>query len=482
MSLFDSDGIAVTLADMLHVEDSPELLALRCPRTDIPVWSIMRVAFLRLMMGDLLFNTGSLAPPVQARSLRTAGTLCRALLHNARVGRHLRSDILINTDAIGDTLREGRWYNRYADPFGDLPSGQAVVLTDMFEWEWHEPRHNDRIVYHAPIQVAAALAGRWGRHSTATRLAETATALVSERARSAIGWEMDDARRAAFVTWATHKIAGLAMRYDAYRRLLKRVQPKLLLGLAGCYGGHAPLIAAAKDAGVVTAEFQHGAISAGHDAYNFAPTIFATEAYRRTLPDYLLTYGPWWSAQVHAPVDCIEIGYPARAEKLLGIGPVPTTRRKVLILSDGIEFDLYLNLAREIATAMQGGELQVVLRPHPLERSSVVRRYGERVDDVAIDAEPDIYTSFASAHSLVSEVSTGLFEAVGLVDRIVLLNTAKARFAYPEHPFAKAQTAQEVVDFVCGRGSSLPSIDASDLWTRDWHGRYQCFLAEKVKL
>ncbi len=484
MSLFDAGkaSAAITLADLLMIENTPELLALRCSRTDIPVWPILRIAFLRQIMGDMLFGSGTTAPPLERSSWRASGILARAILQDATsiFRRKLRSDMLIHTDAIGDEVRGGRWFNRYADPFGDLPSGQAVVLTDMFAWQWHQPRHNKRVFHHAPIQIGAALAARLPGNGASTKLAEAVTALACERADALLGWDMGAPRRAAFVAWAARKIGGLSFRYDAYRRLLDRVQPRLLLGLAGCYGAHAPLIAAARDRDVVTAEFQHGAISAGHDAYNFAPAVFTDEGYRRTLPQYLLTYGEWWNAQIHAPVECVTIGYPMRAEKVARMGVPGKDRRTVLVLADGIEFDLYVDLAHTLARAVAGTGLEVVLRPHPLERRSVVERYGQQVGEIRLDLVHDIYASFSTTHTIVSEVSTGLFEAVGLVDRIVLLNTVKARFAYPAHPFDTADTMQDVIDLISGEIPPSPAVAAHAVWAPEWSERYAWFLAEKV--
>lgn len=482
MSLFNAGkGVpAITLSDMLAVEDTPELLAFHCPETRIPVWPNIRAAFYRQIMADLLFATGSIAPPMQRLPWRAAGAFGHAVAHNARavLRGKLRADVIINTEAVGDELRDDRWFNRYVDPFGDLPSGQAVMMMDMFEWRLGTPRYNERIYHHAPIQAGAVLAARLSRKTAVRGLAQTVTALACDRAESLLGWRMRDEQRAAFTQWTARKLAGLPFRYRAYRRLMQRVRPRLLLGSSGCYGIHAPLIAAARDLGIVTAEYQHGVISAGHDAYNFAPAVFASDAYRRTLPQYLLTYGSWWAGQIAAPVECAAIGYPARAMKLDKMAPWRGNRRIVLVLGDGIEFELYLDLARAIAQVTERLGLEVALRPHPLERTNVLRLHGERVGGVRIDTTPDIYASFAQAHSVVSELSTGLFEAVGLVDRIVLLNTAKARFAFPEHPFAAANSAQEVIDLIQDESRSAPKVEEATLWAPDWQDNYLQFLAQ----
>jgi hypothetical protein len=491
MSLFDDDPAtpALTLQKLISIEDTPELLAPQCRRTEIPVWPNIRVAFLRKVMADRLFASGSIDPPTERRPLRAVRAFARSVAHNeaAMLRATLKSDLLLSTESIGDEERGGRWFNRYVDPFGDLPSGQAVVLTDMFDWTLNRPRHNERVYYHAPIQVAAAVAGRLPVDTETMRLAEATVDIACARAASLLNWDMGDERRAAFVTWAARKLAGLPLRYRAYRRLIRSVAPKLLIGSSGCYGIHAPLIAAARDLGVVTAEYQHGAISAGHDAYSFAPAIFASEAYRRTLPQYLLTYGCWWSGQVHAPIECVEVGNPAREERVQQLQRAKTPARTVLILGDGIEFDFYLDFARAIARGLseQGlsdKSLTVVLRPHPMERAAVVARHGLAVDGVEIDVTPDIYGSFAAAHTVISELSTGLFEAVGLGPRVAMLNTSKARFAFPEHPFVTVGSVEEAVAFIRRPADGGPDIAAQTLWATDWQANYRRFLTEKTTI
>ena len=49
----------------------------------------------------------------------------------------------------------------------------------------------------------------------------------------------------------------------------------------------------------------------------------------------------------------------------------------VLVLSDGIDFPLYLALAQGIAPAARSLGWRVVLRPHPLERTAVAAQYGD---------------------------------------------------------------------------------------------------------
>lgn len=482
MSLFTSSAAdSIGFDDVVRVEDTPEILEFRCAGTGMLIWPNVRLIFFRTIMGDLLYSSGSLELPVSRDPRQAVGALARAIASNARaaINNGMRSDLFFNTEAIGDEWTGMEWYNRYVDPFVDVAGGEGTILLDMFEWNWREPRHNKQNYYHAPIQALSSLHAR-RPSATARAQAAAMVALLAQRAKDLLGWEMGEAQRGTVTTKFAAKIATLPFRYRAYRKLLKRVRPKVLVGSSGCYGIHAPLLMAAHDLGIVTAEYQHGAISEGHDAYNFADTILESEDYRRILPQYLLTYGDWWGQHVGAPVEKVSIGYPARAFKLADRDSQPGKRNQILLLSDGVEFELYLDLARAIAAAVAGRGLEVVVRPHPNERSAVIAAYGGGVDGVSFDTSPDIYSAFLSAHSVISEVSTGLFEAVGLVERIVLIDSAKARFCYPDHPYAVARSVAEVVDIVTSADRGRPSVDADQLWAPDWRGNFCSFLSDKA--
>ena len=69
-------------------------------------------------------------------------------------------------------------------------------------------------------------------------------------------------------------------------------------------------------------------------------------------------------------------------------------------------------------------DYKVVFRPHPLERSRVFALPAGVAQGFKSTDEPDIYPSLARAEVVVAEVSTGLFEAVGLTRRIFVWNTA----------------------------------------------------------
>jgi hypothetical protein len=468
----------MSLADILKVEDSSELLDLSCPETGIPVWPQVRGWIIREIMGDLLFLNGAASDTRASRSpARGVVVLGRSIAHNFRLRRSLsvRSPVLVTTEAIADQSIEGCWFNRMADYFAELPGGQAVVLSDQHEWSWPFPRHNANTYLHAPLQVATSLPDRLFVPQRLRRLARDLCDSVAVRARDQLGWSIGETRRKAFECYVARKLATTPRRYRAYERLLDAVRPKILVASSACYGHIATLVAAANDKGIATSEFQHGAISEGHDGYNFASSIRADPRLQRVMPRHFLSYGDWWNERFNAPVAKRTIGYPDRARKLGGIVRSGAAATKVLVLSDGVELELYLQLARELQEGLASTGLSVVLRPHPLERSKALAL--SSTASVTIDESRDIYEAFVGAHTVISEVSTGLFEAVGLVERIIMLDTLKSRFGYPVHPFHAAAGFAEIAELIMG-GSAAPTVSEDELWQTDWQGRYFEFLEE----
>ena len=280
---------------------------------------------------------------------------------------------------------------------------------------------------------------------------------------------MHDARMLA------RKLARLPVMQHAYRRLLERVQPRLVLLEQACYGDFAPFNQVAREMGIRVAEPQHGMVSGGHDAYCYAPLLRESEAYRACLPHDFLGYGTWWNSQIDVPVQKWVIGNPHYSEQRRSMS-TQIAQTDILLLADGIEFSLYVALAQELAQLLRG-RYRIVLRPHPLERAEVYLRFPEgRVGDVLIDQNRDIYSSFASAHAVVGEVSTGLFEAQGIAGRVLLWETDKARFSYPQHPFSGFADAQALVEALVVPQSEISGVLAEEIWAPDWVGNYREYL------
>ena len=469
-----------SLAEILHIEDDADVVGRLCPSTGLPVWPQIRIAYLRAILSELVYGvelTGKSS--TRAPRSRMLVTLMRSFAHNAFV-RDARgpASICFFGDGIGNQWIDGKWFNRLSDHFIQVRPAETLAVEDHSEWNWPFPRHCRKVMFHAPIQAlnTAASYMRVGRGER--ELARALVARVNERAWHILKWAPSPARNAALVEMLARKTAMMPVQLGAYRRLFQRIRPRLVMVNSGCYGPAAMLMAAAREQGITTAEAQHGAISGGHDAYNFAPAVLRSEAYRNTLPDYFLSYGNWWSEQINAPVTKLAIGNPHRSARISLINARPKT--DLLVLSDGLDIERYLAVVRSIVPHAQEAGLRVVLRPHPLERTQAQALAQLPGQGFVLDQNADIYISFSSARVVVGEMSTGLFEAVGIADEICMWRTPRSVFSFPTHPFREFETVEELATILEQDQSELPRhVVPGEIWADQWQQRYNDFLLSK---
>jgi hypothetical protein len=478
----------ITLCDILQIEDISEILQIRCPDTGIPLWSTIRVPFLRLIMGDLLYGvpmSGSERALSIGSRIMQAVMISRSFAYNAFRFKTLNQQYSIMVMATGARLieRDGRYFNTLSDYFVTAVPESTFAVEGMSGSKWPFPRHNNIVLLHTPLRVEGALKGRLragGYRYSASALVD----LVSQRAKNKIGWDIGEGRRQWLEGYCTNGAASLLPRYLMYQSIFKRMKARLLIKEEACYGGadNATAILAARHLGMVTAEYQHGMASSGHDAYNYAPAVSNNHEYQQILPEYFLTYGSWWGEQINAPVKKITIGNPYRAETIDVSSSTLTRCRQILILGDGIDTNIYIELCDRLA-AVLGSAIKVVFRPHPLERARVWAKHPDGfMGEVRIDNQQDIYSSFRESEAVASEVSTGLFDAIGLIPKIFIWDTPKSRFAFPVQPFQGFSDADELARLVLDESAGRVSTQQLEsIWAPHWKRNYLDFIEQVVQ-
>lgn len=464
--------------DLLSIEDDPSILEFRCADTDLLLWPHIRISLFRMIITDRLFlPTLSSGAYTSVRATTKLATMARSASWNLTRRTQFQPQVCVVSNGIANQLADGKWFNRLVDHFAAASSVETLTLEDHFEWKWTFPRYNENVRFLAPLRAQQALIGRLGLRKKHYQQARGLIEIVRDRARRQLGWEMSGVRMNELVTDLARKIASMPEQYRACLKMLSRIRPRLLMIGSASYGGlYSTLIAAARQLGIPTAEYQHGAVSAGHDGYNFAPIVAGSDHFRRVVPDFFLCYGGWWTGQMNLPSQAVRIGNPHRDSRLASADNTDR-RNRVLILSDGMEFNSYLELARSVVRPAKKRGLEVFIRPHQLERTRVKLQFGNDFGDVRIDENPDVFTSLVQSEVVVSEISTGLFEAIGLANQICMWDTAKARFTYPNHPFQCFRTGEDLADLIeNSRGASVKE-DAAAFWEPNWQVNYRNFLA-----
>lgn len=463
------------LTDILQIEDSPELLSLLIPGTAIPAWTAVRTSFVRTIMSALLYGTaigsgGRVGAPHKIKRL------IGAVVHNLTQAVPC-ADICVMVTGWGTIIRGENAFDRLGGHFVNEEPHRSVLLDEQGAWAAAGPRGGRATVFASPLNSACGVRGRF--HAGSCRyVAETVVGLACDRAQRILHWRTPADTRERLIAAAARRMATVPFLIDRYERWFSERGVKLLLKEDGCFGHSAPIVFAARRAGARIAEFQHGVVSKGADAYNFAPAILNSKLYRATLPDSFLSYGAWWSAQINAPLQRIEIGNPHRSEMLVARSLMASDASEFLMLGDGVDTSAYLDLCARVAPIVARHGLRLIFRPHPFERERV--KSTGLPPGCMLDPGGDIYAALERAAVVASEGSTGLFEAVGIAANVWMWETPKSRFAFPKLPFRTFRDGDELDALLGTRDAAAEDAIGRDVWKCGWRENYRGFLATEL--
>lgn len=469
-----------TLQQLLVLEDDEALLQYSCPGTTLPAWPLIRTQFIRTLMSDLLYSSAPLNTTSAKRGLlQVTSYLARCQLHNWMHRNSFSAEICFFTTGLGNFSKNHVTHERLAGYFAGCYPQQSTLYQAQGDWTWWQNCHFEGIVHATPFNTYLHLMGRLRVTASERKLASAIIEHASRNTFNALGYQLATGQKDSLKLALARQLAAFPISANYHANWFARHNTRLMFKEGACYGARAiAIVHAARMAGVATAEYQHGAIAKGHDGYNVAPTLAASPLFRQTLPDYLLTYGNWWSQQTNMPVHKLAIGNPHLTESLKQFSAGTGPSKHVLVLGDGIETQLYLELAANIHTIVGKYGYSTLFRPHPLERERI--KTLAMPAGVVLDSNGDIYTSLQQVSAVVSELSTGLFEAVGLVDKVLLWETDKSRFAFPELPFSSFSSMQELEMLLsCDdvfSGGSPSTIQTHELWQPDWEANYRNFV------
>jgi hypothetical protein len=388
--------------------------------------------------------------------------------------------VLISTSGSRYQIRNNKHFNILSDFFFNAASERTIVL-ESFD-PGHSPRQRscNKLISNNPYNLLSGIFSKRYEKYTNSSIIEFVQYL-SAQAQICADVRLSDAETGWLYKYTIRECARSALLRQNYRVLFKKLGIRLLIIQCGCYGGSGAvsMISAARDLGVSVAEFQHGAITEGHDAYNFSDEILKSELFRRTLPDYLLTYGVAWNKRSNVTSKKIVIGNPLRDESRNSPERLLQNKCWITVLGDGIDTELSLDLCKKISE-LDCQNRVVNFRPHPLERE---RLKGRNLGQIQIDTNSNIYDTFGSTAILIGEVSTALYEAIGLVERIISWETRKSRFTDPNSPFEKSKlSTHEECSRVLNNDAGCVASNCQKLegeyWAGDWKSSYLAFLEQ----
>lgn len=344
-------------------------------------WDAVRYDVYRMAYAQVAgVPTPSPHPPSLAR--RCVGvarrTFRRLALYGAALGR--RHDVLVLR--APRQLRAGRPTDPALD--GLLPhlEGRALVV-DTFPDYYHLPRAR-------PQRLPA-------RHPAV--LARVAQALQDE-----LGVCGDAAALQALVA---QRLQAFEWALAAYRRLLARVKPRLVLLVQN--GMEKALFQAAHEAGIAVAEAQHGLIGHAHPGYSYPRSLRPGSLL--TVPDLFLTFSDYWSRACHYPAQhCEAVGNDHFHVKPL---PLPAGEGAVMAISADIYHAVLLRWLRPAAAALPARRFIYKLHPNQhTDFAAICQEFRDLPNVEVVDSSVSAPSLLPAVSHVVVVQSTVLQEAL----------------------------------------------------------------------
>lgn len=263
-------------------------------------------------------------------------------------------------------------------------------------------------------------------------------------------------------------------------KILKKIKPKIIFFRTGYYGGmNSYYIKWAKENGVKTAEFQHGALSKIHQAYNFGKAILNSEEYKKYTPDYFLTYGEYWSKQIIIPGKTYEIGNPHFHKSIKKYKNIKEEKNTIMVVSQGRLTKEFVEISKNLAVSFPSKKIFFKLHPGEVsfeERYKILYDY----ENVEVKKDGDIFELLAKSEKIVACYSTTIFEAIAFNKKIYILNNYLSNDFIPNKIGIRFNRINELIDLIKNNTEKTNDHNIEYYFNSNWKENYRKFIEEEV--
>ena len=448
------------------LEADGKILEFRLEDTKIPFYLFVR----NILLQSIIFKQFSLTNPHIKENPKSLKAILKYIYHTLKSNIFFspKKDIYIFSTEIVNKLENGKYINRLYDEFYKLFKDKTQIIEASHNKSYFTPK-KEKIFYSDIINILMVIFSKFAKKKPKdTKNIDD----FIEYLKSKNIFDNEVLNQSKEVLIKIVKREKIAM--FIYGLFFKIKKPKMILVNAGFYGDQSFLIHSAKQNCVKVAEYQHGYIGLGHHAYNYHKNIF--EAIKDYFPEYLLTYGKYWSSRVRVSVQKIEIGLPSLIKNTKQI---KNKKNIVLFISSGTKYKELNGLIENSYDSLKSMGYELILRPHPSEYPEIEKRYGTlSKKGIKIDIE-NLYDSLEKAKVVVGlEVSTVLFEAVCFTLSVYLVNSEYSRFYEPNSSFLSFENSVGLVEFIKNNAKIGYSYDY--FWEQNWEQNYTNFINRQL--
>lgn len=438
----------------------------------VPIWMMARQFLLYSIVSQ---NELGFTAPARTRKVERGIIRCavKSLIHNIRSGRELKNSKVVLYSTNRKTIVDGLYFNRYVDQFLEVfPEESFAIEQPMLDWSWPDPRYNTRVYYDILARISGEIKSK-AFYSKDRQQIQAMLKFFNVRMLHIFGRKIDD----DCLRYCERYIASIIINMRSLanwfaKKISKDTEVVIAVGAGFPYYYY--FNRKLREKGVLTVELQHGYISKYNIMYNYADKIVNDSRLSNGLPDYFFTYGKWWNKQFNCPVEKISIGNPYHNLCINNISKVVS--KDIVVIGISQNTHEYIMLTDKLQQALP--DKKVLFRPHPGEMSAAKEIILNNGFDVNIDTNDDIYTTLARASVILSEASTVLFEAIGLVDTIAVWRTEYSKAYLPIHPFEAFDSLDELLEIITEAKNDSSADSTAQIWEKDWRTNYIGFIKE----
>lgn len=452
---------------LLDIESDKKILEYRNADGD-PIWMYMRYAVLYDYLTPLFLNA-SIVHTSRSNGLNAFKYLAKATISNIKhkfIGLE-EFDILFYTISRGLTFEDG-FFNQYTDYFWQVDVDNCLTVEHSpLDWNWYKKRVNNNVIYNGPNLALVT------KFSTCSKEEEKTVSDLMEyirnRANQVLNVEFTEDECEQIIQYTIREMVRMRKHALWILKLAKKTNSKLVVISGGTYSRYYPINKILKENGIKTADLQHGYITSSNIVYNYSPAIIECKDIIDASPDYFFSYGEWWNSQTNIPfIKKIVIGNPHR-EQLKKNYNFACEKTKILLIGCARNTAEYIKMATFLSENIDTYE--IYFRPHPSERYETERILLEGVN-IKVDFDPNLYKSLESASFIVSEISTVLFEAIGLVPNIIMWRTNYSKFILEKSPFISFETQEELLGLISKEKQDNTELSEFIFWDENWKENY----------
>ena len=312
--------------------------------------------------------------------------------------------ILVLNSSRRKLKEDGKWWDVYTDHIINRMVYSSLSIERGFEFNFSIPAETKNLRYCTYIDLMVDLKKNLKLGSIKFTDEEIIyLRKMSQAIKSRFKLTID------LVDLVNNKLALRKRILPFYRKVLKKVQPQLILLVGSC--GKETFIEACKEKNIPVVEIQHSAISKYHVGYSF-------DGYRTkdNFPDYIFTFGDYWNESANYPVEedkIFSIGFPELEISKERCAKIEKKKQIVFISQPGGGIHLS-RLAADLSKVENLG-YKVLYKLHPTESITWKEEYPLLLKtevEIIAGEEKDLHELLAESEIQIGINSTALFEGL----------------------------------------------------------------------